>query len=136
MGGVGGGGGGCSGRGGGVEEEEEHLLRSHGRWAWASSPGGPTQTSQGSPPSYLRKSQTYLAADLRTLFRQAIRVSAPANDNTTVRSASGSLSPTHYGPICLRVPVTNRLRVVDPPESPSQNRPARRRGSPRGITPD
>ena len=36
------------------EEEEERLPRSHGRWALASSPGGPTQTSRGSPPSYLR----------------------------------------------------------------------------------
>ena len=31
------------------EEEEERLPRSHGRWALASSPGGPAQTSQGSP---------------------------------------------------------------------------------------
>ena len=31
------------------EEEEERLPRSHGRWALASSPGAPTQTSRGSP---------------------------------------------------------------------------------------
>ena len=36
------------------EEEEERVPRSHGRWALASSPGGPTQTSPGSPSSYLR----------------------------------------------------------------------------------
>ena len=29
----------------GEAEEEEHLPRSHGRWALASSPGGPAQTS-------------------------------------------------------------------------------------------
>ena len=40
------------------EEEEERLPRSHGRWALASSPGGPAQTSHGSPPSYLRKSNS------------------------------------------------------------------------------
>ena len=50
------------------EEEEERLPPSHGRWAFASSPGGPTHTSQGRTPSYLRKSKTDLAAHLRTLF--------------------------------------------------------------------
>ena len=94
------------------EEEEERLPRSHGRWALASSPGGPAQTSQGSPPSYLRKSKMDLAAHLRTLF--------PAG-----RPGLSVGERQRYGPICLQVPVTNRLKVLDPPESASQNRPAR-----------
>ena len=59
---------GGSGKGGGEEEEEEERQqRSHVRWAAASSPGGPTQTSRGSPLSYLRQSKTNLAAHLRAL---------------------------------------------------------------------
>ena len=94
-----------------LEEEEERLPRSHGRWALASSPGGPAQTSQGSTPSYLRKSQTDLAAPLRTLF--------PAG---CPGLSVGELQ--RHCPICLWVPVTNRLRVLDPLKSVSQNRSA------------
>ena len=94
------------------EEEEERLPRSHGRWASASSPGGPTQTRQGSPPSYLRKSKTDLAAHLRTL----LPVGRPC-PSAGVRQ--------RHGLIYLRVPVTNRPKALDPPESASQSRPAR-----------
>ena len=94
------------------EEEEEGLPRSHGRWALASSPWGPAQTSQGSPPSYLRKSKTDLAAHLRTLFLAG-------------RSGLSVGERQRYGPICLQVPITNRLKVLDPPKSASQNCPAR-----------
>ena len=90
------------------EEEEERLPRSHGRWALASSPGGPTQTGQGSPPSYLRKSKTDLVAHLRTLL--------PAG-----RPGPSAGVRQRDGLICLRVPVTNRPKALDPPES----RPAR-----------
>ena len=89
------------------------MPRSHGRWALASSPGGPAQTSQGSPPSYLRKSKTYLAAHLRTLF--------PAG-----HPGLGAGERQRYGPISLQVPITHRLKILDPPEAASQNRPARK----------
>ena len=94
------------------EEEEERLPRSHGRWALASSPGGPAQTSQGNPPSYLLKSKRDLAAHLRTLF-QAGHLGRSAGERQ------------RYGPICLQVPGTNRPKVRNPPESASKNRPAR-----------
>ena len=55
-----------------MEEEggagEECQQRSHVRWAVASSPGGPTQTGPRSPPSYLCRSKTNLAAHLRALL--------------------------------------------------------------------
>ena len=60
----------------------------------------------------LRKSKTDLAAHLRTLF--------PAG-----RPGLSVGERQRYGPICLRIPVTNRLKVLDPPESASQNRLAR-----------
>ena len=61
------------------EEEEERVSRSHGR----SSPGGPTQTSQGSPPSYLRKSKT----DLLSLSHKGV-----------FGMFGGSLSPPGFKP--------------------------------------
>ena len=87
------------------------MPGSHGRWALASSPGGPAQTNRGSSPSYLRKSKTDLAAHLRTLF--------PAgHPGLSVGERQ------RHGPICLHVPNTNRLKVLNPPKSVSQNRPA------------
>ena len=62
--------------------------------------------------SYLRKSKMDLAAHLRTLF-PASRLGLSVGERQ------------HHGPICLYVPVTNRLRVLHPPESASENRPPR-----------
>ena len=96
--------------GGGGGEEEERLPWSHGRWALASSPGGPTQTSQGSPPSYLRWSKTNLAAHLRTLF--------PAG-----RLGLSASVRQRYGPICLPVLATDRseLSWTHPSQRPRIN---------------
>ena len=94
------------------EEEEERLPRCHGRWALASSPGGPAQTSQGSPPSYFLKSKTDLAAHLRTLF--------PAG-----HPGLSAGERQRYGPIYLQLLGTNRPKILNPPELASQNRPAR-----------
>ena len=75
-------------------------------------PRAPAQSRQGSPPSYLRKSKTDILAHLSTPF--------PAG-----RPGLSARERQRHGPICLRVPVPNRLKVPDPPKSASKNRPTR-----------
>ena len=104
------------------EEEEERLPRSHGQWALESSPVGPAQTSQGSPPFYLRKSKTDLAAHLVTLFLGG-------------HPGLSAGERQRYGPICLQVPVTDHLKVLDAPHSASQNSPSLEGVGPPGASP-
>ena len=75
-------------------------------------PRGPTQTRHGSSPSYLRKSKTDLAAHLRMLL--------PAG-----RPGPSARVRQRHSPICLRVPVTNHPKALDPPELASQSHPRR-----------
>ena len=74
-------------------------------------PRGSEAVCQGSPPSYIRESKAVLVAHLRMLL--------PAG-----RQGSTAGVRERHGLICLHVHVTNRPKAVEPPESPSQSRPA------------
>ena len=64
------------------------------------------------PPGIPRRPATGV---LRLTSARARRISPQTSDAL----------PSRHGPICPQIPVTNRLKVLDPPQSASQNRPAR-----------